>query len=177
MLFLIGIVAGLIVGLISGGKLSHLALLRFRWPWLIVAAILIRLAALTPPLARFDASRYVYALALAAIEVWTLWHINRLPGIWVVSAGAALNLLVIVVNGFRMPVAAEFAGSLVQRGHIGQYTVMGSNTDLNPLADWIRLWPSPEVYSPGDVLVSIGVAIVVFLAVRNPRPYKELSPP
>jgi hypothetical protein len=36
----------------------------------------------------------------------------------------------------------------------------------------------PETYSPGDVLIGLGLAIVVFLAVRNPRPYRsELTPP
>lgn len=175
MLYLIGIVAGAIVGLVSGGKLSRLGLLKFRWPWLILAAVVIRLAVLAPPLNRIEASRYLYVVALAGIVAWTLWHLDRLPGIWLVSAGAALNLLVIAVNGFRMPVAPEFAGSLVRAGNIGQYTLMGSQTTLNLLGDWIRLYPSPEVYSPGDVLVSVGLAIVVFLSIRNRG--KELSLP
>ena len=176
MLYLIAIVAGGLLGVLTGGKLSRLAELRFRWPWVIVIAFVVRLAVLLPPLSRIEAGRYVYVAALAAIVAWTLWHVDRLPGVWVVSVGAALNLLVIAVNGFRMPVAPEFAAFLVRHGHVGQYTVMGPGTNLNLLGDWINLFPSPEVYSIGDALISIGLAIVVFLASRNNRPYKELRP-
>jgi len=41
LLFLLAIVAGLGVGLLMGGRLQNLALLRFRWPWLIVGAIVV----------------------------------------------------------------------------------------------------------------------------------------
>lgn len=169
---MICLVAGAAVGLLSGGKLTNLALLRFRSPWLIVAAVVIRFAAIATPLNRVDAGRYLYAIALAGIVAWALWHVDRLPGIWLVAAGAALNLVVMAANGFRMPVAPEFASNLVHAGSVGQYTVMGLGTNLNLLGDWIRLYPSPEVYSAGDVLVSVGLAIVVFLSIRNPRPYR-----
>src|SRR5579864_6437005 len=161
-------VAGIAFGLVLGGRLGNLARLRFRWPWLILIAVVVRLLAVLPPLNRFEAARFVYAAALAAIVVWTLWHIDRLPGIWLVSAGAALNLLVILANGVRMPVAPEFAASLVRHGQIGQYTVIGPGTNLNALADWINLYPSPEVYSVGDILVALGLAIVLFVSTATP---------
>jgi Family of unknown function (DUF5317) len=168
LLFLIGMVAGIVFGLVVGGRLSNLARLRFRWPWLILAAAVLRLAVVLPPLNRIEASRFVYAAALAAIVVWTLWHVSRLPGVWLVSAGGALNLLVILANGVRMPVAPEFAASLARHGQIGQYTVIGPGTNLNALADWIRLYPSPEVYSVGDILIALGLAVVLFVSTATP---------
>lgn len=172
MLYLIALAAGVVLGLVTRGKFSNLALLKFRWPWLIVAAVVVRYAVLLPPLDRFEASRYLYVLALAGIVAWTLWQVDRVAGIWIVSIGAALNLLVIAVNSFRMPVAPEFASHLAAAGSFAQYTVMSSETTLNLLGDWIKLSPSPEVYSVGDVLVSIGLAIVVFLSIRKPRLYR-----
>lgn len=160
--------AGIAAGLLTGGRLSNLARLRFRWPWVLVVAVLIRLAVLLPPLNRFGASRYVYALALAAIVAWTLWHVRRLPAIWLVTLGAASNLLVILANGVRMPVAPEFAGALVKHGAVGQYTVMGASTNLNLLADWIKLNPWPEVYSLGDVLIALGLAVVLLISTATP---------
>ncbi|TME21405.1 MAG: hypothetical protein E6I67_08010 [Chloroflexi bacterium] len=177
MLWLFAIVIGLVFGVITGGKIGNLAKLRFRWPWLILAAVVVRESVVLTPLNRVDGARYLYVLSLAAIVAWTIWQFDRLRGIWLITAGAALNLLVIVVNGARMPVAPELAGSLLRRGNVGQYTVMGSGTHLNLLGDWISLYPSPEAYSPGDVLIGVGLAIVVFLAVRNPSVYKELTPP
>lgn len=178
MLWLFAIVVGVVFGLLTGGRIGNLARLRFRWPWLILAAVVVREAVLLTPLNRVDAARFAYVAALAAIVLWTVLHWERLPGIQLVSAGAALNLLVIVANGGRMPVAPEFAASLVRHGDVGQYTVMGPGTNLNLLGDWISLYPVPETYSLGDVLIGLGLAIVVFLAVRNPRPYRsELTPP
>ena len=168
MLFLIGMLAGVAAGLLTGGRIGNLARLRFRWPWVIIGVLLIRVAVVLPPLNRFEASRYAYALALAAIVAWSLWHVKRLMGVWLVSLGASLNLLVIMANGARMPVAPEFAATLVRHDHIGQYTIMSSSTNLNLLGDWISLYPSPEVYSVGDVLVALGLAIVLFVATATP---------
>ena len=177
MLWASAIVLGLAFGLLTGGRFSNLAKLRFRWVWVVLVVIVIREAILLTPLNRVEGAQYLYLIALAAIIAWTVWHFDRVRGIWLIALGATLNLLVILVNGARMPVAPELAGSLIQRGNLGQYTVMGPGTNLNLLGDWIKLAPLPEAYSPGDVLIALGLAIVVFLAARNPGAYKELTPP
>jgi hypothetical protein len=71
-----------------------------------------------------------------------------------------------------MPVSPELAGSLVQRGHLGQYAVMASDTRLNWLGDWISLrglvgWGPLDAYSPGDLIVALGIAAVTALAMRS----------
>jgi Family of unknown function (DUF5317) len=180
LLFVGAILIGLVFGLLTGGRLENVARLRFRWPWVLVAAVVVREVILLTPLGRFDGARFVYVAALIVILAWTVDHWPRVRGVWLVSAGIALNLVVIIVNGERMPVARELAGSLLRNGGtVGQYTVMGDTTRLNLLADWISLRPSPEAYSVGDVLIALGLAIVIFSAARNPRPYreKELTPP
>lgn len=178
MLFLLAIVLGLALGLVSGGKLDNLARVRFRWVWFVLVAVVVREAALLTPLGGVAGANYVYVVALAGIAVWTAMHWRLLGGIWLVTVGVLLNLTVIVANGARMPVAPEVAGRvLLARGTVGQYTLMGPGTNLSFLGDWIRLFPDPEGYSVGDVLVAVGLSIVVFLAVRNSPAYKELSPP
>lgn len=166
MVVLVPLLLGLVIGVAAGGKLGNLATLRFRWPWFVLVVLLIREAAVLRPFNQVDGVQYVYAAALAALVAWTALHIKRLPGVWVVTLGAAINLAVILANGARMPVAAGLAGSLVQRGHIGQYVLMGPGTNLNWLADWIGFsWPFPGAYSPGDLLIALGIGIVVILAV------------
>lgn len=168
MLLLLGLAVGLAVGVATGGRLGNLAHLRFRWPWLVLAALVIREAAVVTPLSRMDGVQYVYGAALAALVAWTIWHVDRLRGVWLVAIGAGLNLIVVLANGARMPVAPSLAGSLVQRGHVGQYVLMGSDTHLNWLADWIGA-PGPlgGAYSPGDVVVGLGIAIVAWFATRQ----------
>ena len=173
MLVLVPLVAGLLIGLATGGKIGNLAQMRFRWPWFVLAVLVIREAVLLTPLNRIEGVQYVYATAIAALIAWTAWHIRIVPGVWVVTAGAALNLVVILANGARMPVAPALAGVLVQRGHIGQYVLMSSNTNLNWLADWIGFpWPVRGAYSPGDLLIAIGIGIVTLLAVVHP-PFRD----
>lgn len=171
MVWVAALAIGLVGGFAAGGKLGNLVHLRFRWPWFVVGALVVRVAAVLTPLNRIDGIQYVYAATLAALVAWTVWHIGRIAGIWLVTAGAALNLVVIAANGGRMPVAPEIAGALVQRGQIGQYTLMSADTHLNWLADWIAI-PGPlarvlrEAYSPGDLIVAVGIAMVVLLAMR-----------
>jgi len=177
MLFLVSIVLGVIVGLSTHGSLENLANLRFRWPWLVVAALVVREAAVLTPLRTVDGIQYVYAAALASLVAWTLWNVKRVRAIWLVAIGSALNLVVIAANGARMPVAPELAGSLMQTGHLGQYAMMGSSTHLNWLADWIALrWGPPEAYSPGDLVVALGIAVVIALAMRSRTGLPETGP-
>ena len=172
MVWVASLAIGLVGGFVAGGKLDNLVHLRFRWPWFVVAALIVREASILTPLNRVDGIQYIYAATLAALVAWTVWQIDRIAGIWLVTVGAALNLVVIAANGGRMPVAPEIAGTLVQRGQIGQYTLMGPGTHLNWLADWIAV-PGPlekvvrEAYSPGDLIVALGIAVVVLLAMRT----------
>jgi hypothetical protein len=177
MLLLAAVLVGLVAGVATGGKLGNLSNQRFRWPFFVLAALLIKEVVLITPLSRIDGAQYVYAASLAALVAWTVWHFDLLPGVWLVSVGAALNLVVVVVNGGHMPVAREFAGHLVERGQIGQYVVMGPSTNVGWLADWIG-GPAMlgAVYSPGDLVVAMGIAVVAFLATRRrPDPNSLLS--
>jgi len=168
MLLLVALVLGLLAGIATGGKLGNLANVSIRWPWLIVAALVVREAAVLSPLSGIDGVQYVYVAALAALVGWTAWHASRLRGAWIVATGAAMNLVVVIANGARMPVTTALAGPLVDRGHIGQYVAMGPGTNLGWLGDWIGV-PGPlgGAYSPGDAVIAIGIASVVFFATRQ----------
>jgi Family of unknown function (DUF5317) len=167
-LLLAALVLGLVAGVLTDGKLANVSHLSFRWPWFVIAAVVIREAAVYSPLARIEGVQYVYAVALAMLVTWTAWHIRRIRAVWIVAIGALMNLIVVIANGARMPVAPALAGSLVQRGHLGQYEAMGPATNLNWLADWIGV-PGAlgGAYSPGDAAVAIGIAVVAFLATRQ----------
>ncbi len=168
MLVLVPLVLALVIGAASGGKISNLARLRFRWPWFVLAVLLIREVVLFRPLNRIDGVQYVYAAALFGLVAWTALHVRRIPGVWVVSIGAALNLIVVAANDAHMPVAPAMAGVLVYRGHLAQYELMGPDTNLNWLGDWIGFpWPVPGAYSPGDLVIALGIGIVVLLAIAH----------
>ncbi len=167
MLVLIPLVLGVGAVLATGGKLEHWASVRLRWPWLVVAALVVREAVALTPLNRVPELRFVYVLFLVVLVGWTLWHVPRVPGIWLIAAGALMNLAVIAANEFRMPVAAAYAGPLVAVGSAGQYTVMGAGTRLAWLGDWIAVGGGGlGVYSLGDVVIAIGVGVASFVITR-----------
>jgi hypothetical protein len=177
-LWIAAIGLGIVAGYVIGGHIDGLSRLRFRWPWLVVAVLVVRAAVLVTPLRHVDGVQYVYLAALTALVAWTLWQIELVRGIWLIAIGSALNLVVIATNGARMPVAPALAGSLVHSGQVGQYTLLTAETNLNWLADWIGLpvrW-LPEAYSPGDVVVAVGIGVVIALAMRSQTESAETRP-
>jgi hypothetical protein len=175
LLLLVPLVLGIVFGFVAGGRGEGWQHLELRWPWLIVAALVIREGVVLTPLNRIEWLRFVYIGFMAVLVAWTVWHVKRLPGAWLVSAGAALNLIVMVANGARMPVAAAAAKSLVQAGHSGQYTLMDANTNLAWLGDWIAVLGA--VYSPGDVIVGLGIGVVAFVVTRRRTAGTKLDDP
>lgn len=170
MLLLLPIAVGAVAGLLVKGRMVNWLDSPIRWPWLVVLALLVREAVALTPLRLIDPLRFVYAAFLLVLIGWTLWHVKRLPGVWVIGVGALMNLVVIAANDFRMPVAAAYAGRLVAVGHSGQYVVMNSDTRLAFLGDWIATptWLG-GVYSPGDVVIGVGAGIVAFLLTARYR--------
>ena len=183
MLLILGVLFGLGASLLSGGRLGAAMDLRLRWPLLPVGALLVKEITLLTPVAGLDLAPIAYAISLFVLAAWTLWHIERLPGAWLLAAGTLLNLLPVLANGGHMPVAPELAGrglpALGEQGHLGQYVLMGAQTNLNFLGDWVAL-PQPvaavlpEAYSPGDLVAAAGLVGVGFLATRR-RPVAQTA--
>jgi uncharacterized protein DUF5317 len=167
-LVFVPLVLALVLGIAAGGKLGNLAYVRFRWPWFVLAVLVIRIAVLQTPLDHIDGLQYLYAASQAGLVVWSAWHIKRLPAVWLVTIGAAMNTIVILANGARMPVTPEMAAALVHRGHQAEYVVMGPGTALNWLGDSIVFpWPVPGAYSPGDLILAVGIGITVLLVITH----------
>ena len=167
MLVLIPLVLGVGAGMVAGGKLERWAEVRLRWPWLVVAALIVREAVALTPLNRVAGLRFVYVVFLVVLIGWTLWHTSRVPGIWVIALGALMNLVAISANDFRMPVAPAYADGLARVGTAGQYVLMGPDTRLAWLADWIGIAGGAlGVYSLGDAVITVGVGVASFAITR-----------
>lgn len=177
MLILLPILLGLGGALAMGGRMSNWSEVHLRWPWFVVVALVVRVAVAGTSLGDIDWLRYVYVASLVALIGWTLWNIDRLFGIWIVSLGSATNLAVICANDFRMPIAAAANSRLAQVGHHGQYVFMDQSTRLNWLADWIAAPWLGGIFSPGDVLIGLGLGVVAFAITRRQVPATKLDVP
>ena len=90
---------------------------------------------------------------------------------WLVALGAASNLLAIVANGGIMPASPEAVSALEPVGGEGfSNSVVVADPVLRPLTDIFALppWlPFANVFSIGDVLIGVGIAVVIALAMRR----------
>jgi hypothetical protein len=175
MFLLYAILAGLILGLLLGGRLTGLTELRFRWSGVMLAGLLVqvvlfsdavaeRIGALGPPV-------YVGSTAAVLIAVARNLSITGLP---IVVAGALSNLAAIVANGGFMPASPGALASLgITPGAIYSNSAvipdpaLWALTDIFALPRWV---PFANVFSIGDVLIGVGVAVAIVMAMRNAGP-------
>lgn len=170
MINVIAIFLGIAGGLATGGSLQGLQQVqRLRWIWVVLVAVAVRLVTVLTPLRSIEGVQYVYAAVFVILVAWIVLNITRLSGLWIIAVGAALNLVVILANGGRMPVASSVAPV---RPGIAVYTAMSSSTNLNWLGDWIGLpviSPSSPLwgaYSPGDLVLGAGILVTAFMLTR-----------
>ena len=90
---------------------------------------------------------------------------RRIPAIWLIAAGVALNALVIFSNGFRMPVtpvvlhsAFERFAERVRSGELIEYVLVGWDAPLWFLGDTIPIYRVvPGIASAGDFALAGGM--------------------
>ncbi len=172
MFILYGVVAGLVVGLLLGGRIGRLADLDLRLPWVAIAALAIQVVLFVPAIgdALGPVAPWVYAASTAAIVAVLLVNV-RIAGIAIVAAGAACNLVAIVANGGYMPVSPAALAALgwaEAHGYSNSAAVadpaLGPLTDVYAMPPWL---PFANVFSIGDVLIAAGLAVTIALAMRH----------
>ena len=115
----------------------------------------------------------VYVASNVAVLVAVLRNL-ALPGLAVIAIGAVCNLAAIVANGGYMPADP---GALATAGVDTSgptNSVVVADPALGPLTDIFAIpagIPMANVFSVGDVLIGIGVATVIAVAMRaGPEP-------
>ena len=178
MLLVASAAVGLVAGLLTGGSLGNLLGRRLRWPLVVVAAFLVKELEFRSPLGASPLGPPAFAVSLGVLIAWTVWHRDELPGVLLVSLGMCMNLVATAANAGHMPVSAAAADlgppQLREQGTWAEYALMGPDTRLGWLGDWI-LFPGPlgrlfpQAYSPGDLVSAAGLTAVLFFATRPRR--------
>ena len=172
MFILYAIVIGLVLGWLTGGRLEHLAGLSFRWTWVAVAGLAVQVALFSAPVSSSigAAGAPLYVASTAAVLGFVLVN-ARVAGMPLVALGAASNLVAIVANGGTMPASgAALAAVGIGRepGYVNTRELV--SPVLAPLGDVFAMpsWmPLANVFSVGDVLVGLGIAVVIVAAMRR----------
>jgi uncharacterized protein DUF5317 len=165
-----GLLAGILVGLLFGGRLDRLRTFQLRlWP-LLVMGLALRLLVVAIDMS----SLLPYVIPMLCTLVVTLVNI-RLAGVWLVMVGTAMNLLVVVANS-GMPVdptAQLIAGGNYQPD--GFHVPLTRASSLGILADLIPISAVRGVYSVGDLLILVGGFWISFWLLKMRRQGKDDS--
>jgi uncharacterized protein DUF5317 len=146
---------------LAGGRLGALAQLQFRARGVLVASILAQVLIISVlPQGSATLHDVVHIGSYVAVAVFVFAN-RRIPWVWLVALGGALNFTAIVANGGVMPAAPHAlraAGMVVDPA---EFTNSGAvaHPHLQFLGDvfWLpSSWPVSNVFSVGDVLIVLG---------------------
>jgi hypothetical protein len=173
MFVLLAIPVGIVLGLLLGGRLDRLATLQFAWPWLAIAGLVVQVLLFSPSLAdriSADVGAAIYVGSTAAVLIAVLRNL-RIRGMVLVALGALSNLAAVVANGGVMPTtqAALAAAGLAPSDAFSNSAIL-TDPRLAPLTDVFAIpagLPLANVFSIGDVLIGLGIALVVALGMRE----------
>ena len=165
----VAIVAGVVIGLVRGGRFENLGDASFRvWPLLIVGVAVQGAASFTG-----DGAVAVILLSYVLLLLFTALNLQH-AGMGVVLVGIAMNVAVIGVNG-GMPVRddAIVAAGIVEREEVpsldfGSKRHLETDDDrLTVLGDIVPVPVAEEVLSFGDLAMAVGVASVLANLLRR----------
>jgi hypothetical protein len=148
-----------------GGHLVLLAEQRFRAGFVAVAGLLAQVLIISVAPGGSHAAHVVVHLGSYGLIGYVLWANRRLPFLWVIAAGGALNFAAIAANGGVMPAtrgALRTAGSLPPPGHFINSTIV-EHPHLQFLGDVfaIRAPWAHNVFSVGDVVIALGTFLCI----------------
>jgi hypothetical protein len=165
---------------LAGGRIGRLAEVRLRWAPLLFTALALQIVIVVVVAGWDDAFLRAVHLGTYAMLGTFLWVNRRIPRIWIVAVGGALNLIAIAANAGVMPAGTAAVRSAGLASNADKFTNSGllDHPRLFFLGDlWAipRGWPLANVFSIGDVVIAIGVFAVVYV-VCGSRGARTLSP-
>jgi hypothetical protein len=167
---LYAIPVGILAGYLLGGRLDRLSSIRFRWAPLAILGLAVQVVLFSDPLAGLvgDAGPPIYVASAVAVFVAVVRNLD-IAGLPIVAVGAASNLLAIVANGGSMPAHPDAVAVIGGVGPNSNSTVttdpaLGPLTDIFAIPAWV---PFANVFSIGDVLLGIGIAVTIAIGMRR----------
>jgi hypothetical protein len=160
--------------LLPGSDLRRLGQLRLRHTWLVWLALADQIVVISvlPDLGVYSDGAHLASYALAFL--FALLN-SRAVGTWVVVIGGTCNLIAITANGGIMPAtvsALRASGWRATPGHFANSAAL-PNPRLAFLGDVFSTppwFPVHSVFSIGDVVIVLGVALFLHTTCRGTGP-------
>jgi hypothetical protein len=168
---------------LARGRLTALADLELRRPWLALAGIGTQVLIISVlPGGTAGLHEAVHMLSYALLGAFA-WSNRRIPGVSVIMLGGLLNFVAIAANGGVMPADPALAQHVAREAGEG---FVNSGAVQNPhllfLGDVFATpasWPLYNVYSVGDLVIVTGVLMLLHGVSRSrlvPRRWRRPLP-
>jgi len=180
MFILYAVVIGLAAGLVAGGRVAAVGDIRFRWAPLVLVGFLAQVPLFNDAVAaRVGDLGPVLSVGSTLLVVIAVVRNLAIPGMALVALGATSNLVAIAANGGFMPASpaamaalGKAAPTIYSNSALLAQPALAPLTDIFALPAWL---PFHNIFSVGDVVLGVGVAGVIAIAmVRGKR---SLDPP
>jgi hypothetical protein len=154
---------------LARGRIGALADLPLRRPWLAFAAIAIQVVVIS----LLPGGVHALHTTLHVLSYFLLgafaWSNRRIAGVPIIAVGGLSNFLAIAANGGIMPADANAIASLAHTTAEGDFanSQVLEHPKLLFLGDVFATpasWPLHNVFSVGDMILIVGVAVLVHVA-------------
>ena len=182
MVFLDVALVALVAGKLLGGRFSALAETPIAGKWLVFGALGLQLVAFPSealPWSTPTGLAKVLWVASYVLLIAMLVRNRALPGILVVAAGLASNVVAIAANHGLMPVLPSALRAAGTHYHVHNNSISAVQPNLGFLVD---RWGAPQwlplanVFSVGDVLIAVGTIVTIVAAMKAPTREEVFDP-
>lgn len=165
MFFVAALAAAIATVPLFGGRIRALADIDLKWGWALFAAIGIQIVIISVLPKADGPDRVAHVVSYALAGAFLIANM-RIPGLWIICLGAAMNVSVIVANGgvmYGSPAAFRSVGVHITDAHFSN-SVSLAHPKLAFLGD---LWAIPAgipfatTLSVGDVVIAAGAFVLV----------------
>jgi hypothetical protein len=170
MLMLLIVAVGFLTVPLAGGRLTRLLELDFRGTWAVFASIAIQVLIVSVLPGGNRTLHVALHVASYGLAGYFVIRNRRIPGLWLIGAGGALNFLAIVANQGVMPAsraADQVAGIDPSNGFSNSAAL--AHPKLLFLGDVFAVpgpWPLGNVFSVGDVVLVVGTLLLIHRTCR-----------
>jgi hypothetical protein len=166
---LVGVTAllALVTVAVTGGRLAALAELRLRRMYLVAIALAAQVVVISIVPGSFDGLHKPVHIGTYVLLAAFLWSNRRVVGMPLIATGAAANATAILANRGVMPASPS---ALAQAGMPADKAAEFANSAVvhQPHLAWLgdvfavpASWPLSNVFSIGDLLIAVGVAVAL----------------
>jgi hypothetical protein len=168
---------------LARGRLTALADIQLRRPWLALAGIGVQVVIISVlPSGTAGLHEGVHMASYLLLGAFA-WSNRRIPGVPIVMAGGLLNFIAIAANGGVMPADPDLALHVAREAGEG-FVNSGAMKDphllfLGDIFATPSSWPLYNVYSVGDVTIVLGVLVLLHGVCRSrlvPRRWRTALP-